>query len=769
MRVITIIILSALSFSPLWAVDFQVTSNQDAGPGSLRQAITDFNASSGTNTITFNFDSDVEIIFLNSNLPLITRQGTIIVSTQTHLIIDGTAGPYRIFGANSPVDVSIELPFFFSSLNLSGLIDGSGALIGTDLGSLTLSGINTYTGETVINSGLRLDLAGTGILNSVSEVVLNDLSRLDISNITTPAQTIAALRGSGDPTVLLGSKNLIVNQAISTTYPGLIQGTGSFTKQGSGILTLAGNSPDFHGGVVVDGGTLLINGFLGGGANTIAVSPNAILGGSGILAGTVTNSGSVQPGNSIGTLTINGNYTQNASGELVVEINEAGAADLLDVTGTATLGGTLQVDPEPGLYLEGTTYTFLTAGSVIGQFSNTSSTRSLNYAINYFPTQAQLLILGSSILLPARPNGNAGSVADYLFCSSFDFANTDLDTVAEALLILPTDQYAQALNKLTPSQFGAFALNELENNFSIANSFFIRVNQRSYCYNTCDSTNIWVNPIGLVYSQNNRSQISQEATGFINHTYGVVGGVDHVLNNDWKLGFGLGYSCSHLRWKDQAGKAKSDSGYLGPRIGYDCERFYFDLLVLAAGSFYDVDRKIVFPGIDRTASSHPITWDLSEIALIGFRLQPFCGFFIQPEILLDQLNVFQESFHEKGADSINLAVKRKYTAFLRSLANLKFVKKWTFCSMCLAPSVNVGWLRTTPLTGRHYTAKFRNGTFCEPNFSVTSFDEVMDQVLVSGQFLISSQGCFSMSLGYDGRFGNGSQVNEVNIALDWKF
>lgn len=113
MRVITIIILSALSFSPLWAVDFQVTSNQDAGPGSLRQAITDFNASSGTNTITFNFDSDVEIIFLNSNLPLITRQGTIIVSTQTHLIIDGTAGPYRIFGANSPVDVSIELPFSF--------------------------------------------------------------------------------------------------------------------------------------------------------------------------------------------------------------------------------------------------------------------------------------------------------------------------------------------------------------------------------------------------------------------------------------------------------------------------------------------------------------------------------------------------------------------------------------------------------------------------------------------------------------------------------
>jgi len=81
----------------------------------------------------------------------------------------------------------------------------------------------------------------------------------------------------------------------------------------------------------------------------------------------------------------------------------------------------------------------------------------------------------------------------------------------------------------------------------------------------------------------------------------------------------------------------------------------------------------------------------------------------------------------------------------------------------------MGWLRTTSLTGRHYTARFRKGTFCAPNFSVTSFSEVVDQVLVSGQLLISSQGGFSISLGYDGRFGGGSKVNEINLALDWSF
>lgn len=155
--------------------------------------------------------------------------------------------------------------------------------------------------------------------------------------------------------------------------------------------------------------------------------------------------------------------------------------------------------------------------------------------------------------------------------------------------------------------------------------------------------------------------------------------------------------------------------------------------------------------------------------LAGFKLEPFYHFFLQPELLIDQLNVFQESFRENGAGSIDLAVKRKHTSFLRSLINLKFVKEWTFCNLCLAPSVNVGWFRTTPLTGRHYTASFRRDTFCEPNFSVTSFSQVIDQVLVGAQFLLSSQGDFSVSLGYEGRFGNGSKVNEIDVALDWRF
>ncbi|VHO02956.1 autotransporter-associated beta strand repeat-containing protein [Candidatus Rhabdochlamydia sp. T3358] len=1022
MRVIRFLIFSALSLTPLWGINVDVTNNADSGTDSLRAAINEINAAlDPTNTITF--FAGLGTITLLSDLPLIGENATFITSVTDSLVIDGTAGPYRIFGAQD-FNVSIQASSS-STLTLSGVLDGNGALQNSSNGTLILNGINTYTGGTIASGGVTINLSGTGSLPNQA-LIINTGSILNISAITPASQTISSLSGSGNGQIILGAKELIVNTTISTTYPGFISGSGSFTKQGSGTLTLTGpntylggttvgggvlqgnttslqgnilnnasvvfdqattgayagnisgsgsitkqnsgtlivtgtntytggttvsggvlqgdttslqgnilnnasvvfdqattgtyagvmsgtgsltkqnnngsliltgantysggttvsggvlqgNTTSLQGnilnnaivifdqattgtysgvvsgnggliknnsgtliltgantysgilGTVVSGGTLqgnttslqgnisnnasvvfdqattgtyagvisgsggltkqgtgtviftndssgfsagtvnilegavIVNGILGG---TVTLVGNSILGGTGTIVGDVFNDvGSVRPGNSIGTLTINGNYTGFVGGELLIEINEAGASDLLDVTGTASLNGALHVSPGPGVYLEGTTYTFLNAGSVTGQFLSTFSDQPLNYTINYFPTQAQIFILASSLILPARPNGNAGSIVDYLFCSSFDFANLDLDAVAEALLILPADQYAQALNRLTPSQFGALALNELENNFSVANTF-LETNQATCCYNFCESTNLWINPLGLVYSQKNRLQLGQEAIGFTNHTYGVAAGIDHLFSNDWTLGFGLGYSYSHLHWKNQAGKAKANSGYLGPYIKYNCGSFYFDFLVLGTGNFYDVDRRVVFPGIDRKAHSHPSTWDLSEVILAGFKLEPFYNFFVQPEFLIDQLNIFQESFHESGAGSIDLSVKRKYASFLRSLINLKFVKEWAFCNMCLAPSVNVGWLRTTPLTGRHYTASFRKDTFCEPNFSVTSFSEVVDQVLVSGQLLFSSQGGFSMSLGYEGRFGNGSKVNEVDVALDWRF
>ncbi|WP_268995426.1 autotransporter outer membrane beta-barrel domain-containing protein [Microvirga roseola] len=86
----------------------------------------------------------------------------------------------------------------------------------------------------------------------------------------------------------------------------------------------------------------------------------------------MNNSGTIAPGNSIGTLTIVGPVTFNAGSSLEVEVDPQGRSDLLRIDGTAILnGGTVRVLPLAGLYTAQSRYVILTAsGGVTGQFSD---------------------------------------------------------------------------------------------------------------------------------------------------------------------------------------------------------------------------------------------------------------------------------------------------------------------------------------------------------------------------------------------------------------
>lgn len=118
--------------------------------------------------------------------------------------------------------------------------------------------------------------------------------------------------------------------------------TGGIFSVASGAVVTSNTSVDFQGGALMGGGT---------------------------FAGNVLNSGgSVQPGASPGALTISGDYTQGAAASLDVELGGVVAGtefDQLNVTGTASLAGTLNVSLIPPYApLDGDAYQFLTFGSL---------------------------------------------------------------------------------------------------------------------------------------------------------------------------------------------------------------------------------------------------------------------------------------------------------------------------------------------------------------------------------------------------------------------
>jgi hypothetical protein len=73
----------------------------------------------------------------------------------------------------------------------------------------------------------------------------------------------------------------------------------------------------------------------------------------------VNNGGVLAPGNSIGTITVNGNWCS-ARAASTASSSRRPSSDRTNVTGSATLGGTAQTGVRPGTYTQHS-YTILSA------------------------------------------------------------------------------------------------------------------------------------------------------------------------------------------------------------------------------------------------------------------------------------------------------------------------------------------------------------------------------------------------------------------------
>jgi hypothetical protein len=221
---------------------------------------------------------------------------------------------------------------------------------GSAAGSVTLTVTDGLTNSGVIR--LESDADGSASNLTVANGVLANGATgvINVNPGSGGARTIsAALNNQGDVNV---GANLSWNRANSAhANSGDIQLTG-----GDLTLTQSGNDPSFtNSGVIsiASGRSLTIVGgsfsnvnpgsIAGGGTLNIN---NARFRGVGTIAANVNNAGQLSPGASLGSLTVSGNYTQFAGGALNLELggSDSGvASDLLNVTGSATLAGALNI------------------------------------------------------------------------------------------------------------------------------------------------------------------------------------------------------------------------------------------------------------------------------------------------------------------------------------------------------------------------------------------------------------------------------------------
>ena len=144
---------------------------------------------------------------------------------------------------------------------------------------------------------------------------------------------------------------------------------------GSGKLTLGGTDAYF-GVTAVNSGTLLVNGSLTNGSTTVASGRH--VGGTGAISSTITNSGTIAPGASLGLLNVTGDVNDVGSSSWNIELSGT-SSDLLAVTGNISLSGSDAVNVTGA----GTGASWIIAtytGSLSGTFGGVTSGFSLDYS-----------------------------------------------------------------------------------------------------------------------------------------------------------------------------------------------------------------------------------------------------------------------------------------------------------------------------------------------------------------------------------------------------
>jgi autotransporter-associated beta strand protein len=652
------------------------------------------------------------------------------------------------------------------------VIDGSTATI-TSSATFTGNSLQAGTGGAVVlggTAGTNGQTFGTDIfLMSGGTLVFDLSSNLNLANIIESDQL--AVGGAG----------------------------GGLTKQGAATLTLNG-AQTYTGTTTVSAGTLALNGSVI--TNTV-VNGGRFQGNASILSfmgakNLTVNGGTVAPGNSIGTINVSGNYTQGAGGTLEIEITPAGLTDLLNITGTASLNGTLLVMPSAGSYTIGTTYTFLqSTGGVSGTFSTFTVQNGVVLGINYLANSVQLVVRENIIIIPfPATSSNARHVQTCLMAGSTN-GNQDLTNVLNLIAALPTtSEFNAALNQLQPARFNAIDISNLNVKSEVQKILAKHLFELNCATRACGSKNaehqtpphtsskenhvaqssspktnasnnssahnsIWIEPFGQFVEM---SQI-QQLTGFDTTTGGVVGGYDYCTPAKVYLGAAFGYANSHLEWHQQNGHGQIQNFFGGFYGSFKGDYLWFDASALTGVNEYKLRRNISFTGLHRKAKSDHWGWDADlHVGFTGNHQLKYLR--IQPFAEAEYYFLYQERFNERGAQSLSLDIRKKNSQMMRSQAGVRVSDYFEIDYGCWSPYVAFSYVGKYSLGSTHEKASFDDESCV---FSAKGFDRILNAFSPEIGINLTLNNGLELFGSYSAEVGPYQKTQQVDLRLQWNY
>ncbi|KPC53826.1 autotransporter family protein [Amantichitinum ursilacus] len=422
--------------------------------------------------------------------------------TNSGLIKGQTDSAIAMTGANSGFTVTINN-------QAGGTLEGGGSAAVVAAGAQTTH---------LINAGV-IKADGTG---KAVDFGSSDSSLQIVGGAASISGDLDGGSGNSTLSIVPGAGNSFVYADNISRFASLSVGAGTTILDGN---TQIAGLTSVSGGVLQIGDASHASAVLAG---NVQVAADGTLGGHGSVVGNVINAGIVRPGGSIGTLTINGNYSQSASGTLLIDVSPSGASQL-KVNGAANLGGTLQLLYGPGTYTA-STFNVLSANSVSGSFANVSSNvpTGMTQSVAVSGTGVNLVLQGAATATPTP-------------------APTPTPSPAPSPAPAPTPVVIAPTNA---NLFGAMASSSLLQTQRLADA----VLQARHASGAPGEVNGWMQAEG----QNVRTDANSGAPGYKDEHFGLIAGAD-TQKGGWTLGDAISYGHSRVEENDTGNSGKIDT------------------------------------------------------------------------------------------------------------------------------------------------------------------------------------------------------------------
>ncbi len=481
----------------------------------------------------------------------------------------------------------------YGAIGFAGTISGAGDLTIAANADVRMTGVNTYTGATIINKDAILYLAGPGSIAQSSRVVADGDFNIERHGAFNPlwgvqgtdnTVSIRSLAGSGH--VALLDKRLVLTAAgdeFSGSITDLADGGGSagggLTVQGGQQILSGANS--FTGTTEIASGAALMlrnsgslvspvvaSGVFGNDGTVSAattVNSGGTLAGSGQMGdvtiasgGTLTPGSLLDPANTFATLSVDGNLLQQSGSHFIVGVG-AQTYSTMAVSGTATIenGVSLAFNPTPELKI-GTSYTVLTAdGGISGSYDLSLGRISAFVTPTQVltPTTLSVTAIQDRALVDAAQTPNQISVATAIDSLALSHK------VRDELLFLGTDAEARAaFNSLSGESIASIRGALLDDSAYLSRGILRRATGGIVALAVAaeSPTVMWMEGETRHMRANSNSEISDVRL----RTNGFRLGVDHSFG-DVAVGVAFGHGWSKFHTTDRSNEADVKGLHLG--------------------------------------------------------------------------------------------------------------------------------------------------------------------------------------------------------------